>query len=283
MTTNDLKFFWPFFLCLFILILSGCNAFNQLNVHSGNFDVYVPPTFTGAGYNIPKDSSIKRTSLQIKFQKKEMLQLHEIWNKKAVGDDRTLPEEKANIAYRLKNFPITASYDYLMKSEVWLASLGGGLDPYPYLRAYSGWNGKHFEFGIGLQLGFGGYSYSLEGDFLQHCHTFEGEYDCGYGHLSKKDNMKFSFTLALGTYAGIFITKELALTYAPAIYFPWWTADDFDSHDITFSFPFIIEQYMGASYLLNKHIQLSLGATVYVGENFSGKHWQANTSASLLF
>ena len=269
--------------CLSAWFLSGCNAFNQLNVHSGEFDVYAPPVFTGAGYNVKKDTSVNRASLQIKLQKEKRLQLHDVWNKKISGDDRTLPEEKANIAYRLKNFPVTASYDRLIKSEVWLATLGGGLDPFPYLKAYTGWNSNHFEFGIGFQLGFGKYKYSLEGDWLKHCHTFEGEYDCGYDHLSQKDQWDFSFTALLSTYIGVFLTKELALTYAPAIYFPWWSTDSFDEHDITFSFPFIIEQYMGVSYLLNERIQFSLGATVYVGQNFAGKHWQVDTGIGYLF
>lgn len=84
-------------------------------------------------------------------------------------------------------------------------------------------------------------------------------------------------------YTGFIITKEFALTYAPAIYFPWWSVGSFDSHDITFDFPFILEQYMGASYMLKNKYQISLRTTVFVGENFAGKHWRVNTGIDYLF
>ena len=270
-------------LCIFALCLSGCGSFNQLNVQSGEFDVYIPSVFTGAGYTVKKDSSAKRISAQIKIQKEENLKLNKIWNKEVSGDDKTLPKEEANIAYRLKNFPVTVSYDYMTKGELWLASLGTGLDPFPYFRAYTGLNSSHFETGIGFQIDFGKYRYSLEGDWLRHCDTFEGDYDCGDGHLSVDEKARFSFTAVLGAYVGFIITKELALTYAPAIYFPWWSIGSFDNHDITFDFPFILEQYMGASYVLKNKYQISIGTTVYVGENFAGKHWQASTGVGYLF
>ena len=51
------------------------------------------------------------------------LKLNKVWNKKVSGDDKTLPKEEANIAYRLKNFPVTDSYDYMTKADLWLATL----------------------------------------------------------------------------------------------------------------------------------------------------------------
>lgn len=38
------------------------------------------------------------------MQKEEYLKLNKVWNKKVSGDDKTLPKEGANIAYRLKTF-----------------------------------------------------------------------------------------------------------------------------------------------------------------------------------
>lgn len=267
---------------LFLLVLVGCGGFNQVNVHTGEFDVYVPPTFVGAGYVVGKDTTVNRISLQVKIQKTETLKLHDVWNKKAQGDE-TLPREEADIAYHLKNFPVTVSYDHLMKSKVWLASLGAGLDPFPYMRLSTGYNGVHFETGAVLQLGFGRYKYSLEGPWLHFCDTFEGDFDCGNGDLVIENEWKYSFTVALSGYVGIFITKDLSLSYAPAIYFPWFSVGSFDDHDISFNFPYIIEQYFGASYLFNDHFQFSLGATVLVGENFSGRYWQANSNFAYLF
>jgi hypothetical protein len=40
---------------------------------------------------------------------------------------------------------------------------------------------------------------------------------------------------------------------------------------------------MGASYVLKNKYQISIGTTVYVGENFAGKHWQASTGVGYLF
>lgn len=267
---------------LFLLVLVGCGGFNQVNVHTGEFDVYVPPTFAGAGYVVGKDTTINRLSLQAKIQKTETLKLHDVWNKKAQGDE-TLPREEADIAYHLKNFPVTASHDFIVKFQLLSISFGGGLDPFPYTRFYIGVNDADFEVGLGTQLGFGRYKYSLEGPWLHFCDTFEGDYDCGNGDLVIENEWKYSFTVALGGYAGFFITKDLSLSYAPAIYFPWFSVDSFDGHDISFDFPYIIEQYFGASYLLNDHFQFSLGATVLVGENFSGRYWQANSNFAYLF
>lgn len=264
------------------LFLCGC-SWKKANIQEGEFDVYTPAPYYGAGFSMNEKSEAKRISLQFRPYDHETLQLHDVMNDSAdTGPGGySLRNEEANIAYKLKRFPVTGTFDYFSKNKLSMWGMGLGLDPYPFIRATVGVNSRFIEAGITGYLNYSQLRYSAKGKWISYTDTFAGDMD-DYGTLDCNDCKEMKFNAGVGGFLNIFPIKELALTYAPFIYKPWWD-DELGDSEISFEFPYIFSQYLGGSYLIAKHIQVSAGATVYIGKKFSGHYWFFDSSLGFVF
>lgn len=264
------------------LFLCGC-SWKKANIQEGEFEVYAPAPFYGAGFSMDEKSEAKRISLQFRPYDKETLQLSGLKNDSADTGPYgySLRNENANIAYRLKRFPVTGAFDYFSKNKLSMWGMGLGLDPYPFVRATAGINSRFIEAGITGYLNYSLLHYTVNGKWISYTDTFAGAMD-DYGALSCEDCHDMKFNGGIGAFLNIFPIRELALTYAPFAYKPWWD-DELGKFDISVEFPFIFSHYFGASYLIAKHIQVSAGTTVYFGQNFSGHYWFFDSSVGFVF
>ena len=265
--------------------LCGC-SWSKVSVTKGSFDVYAPAPYTGATFSMDEKSDVKRASVQVRNLgdvDKETLKLHKITNEEATtgAGGYTLEKSDANIAYRLLRFPVTGAFDYFSKNQNSMWGLGFGLDPYPFARASAGLNSRFFEAGIAAYLNLGVGHFSAKGKWISLEETFAGDMD-DYGYLDCDDCREFKFHGGFGGFINVFPIKPLALSYAPFLYRPWWD-DEIQNREISFQFPYIISQYFGVSYLIAKHVQVSAGASVYVGDAFAGRYWFFDSGIGLVF
>lgn len=262
--------------------LCGC-SWSKVSVTKGSFDVYAPAPYTGATFSMDEKSDIKRASVQVRKNDKETLKLHKLTNKEADtgGGGYRLEKSDANIAYRLLRFPVTGAFDYFSKNQISMWGLGLGLDPYPFIHASAGFNSRFIEAGIAAYLNLSVSHFSGKGKWISLQETFAGDMD-DYGYLDCDDCREFKFHGGFGGFINVFPIKPLALSYAPFLYRPWWD-DEIQNREISFQFPYIISQYFGVSYLIAKHVQVSAGASVYVGDAFAGRYWFFDSGIGLVF
>jgi len=259
--------------------LCGC-ASDFANIYEGKFDVYAPAPYTGTGFSMDEKSEIRRASVQIHRYDKETLELEGIMNDTASGNDYRLPRQSADITYNFKRYPVTGAFDYFSKNRLSVWGVGIGLDPYPFVRASAGINSRFVEAGINAYLSIGNNNYDAQGEYLQK--DIIGWYDDTRGSIDCEDCHEIKFHGGFGGYVNFFPIKELALSYAPFFYRPWWDDEVYDN-EISFQFPYILTQYFGVSYLIAKHVQVSAGASVYFGEAFEGRYWFFDSSVGFVF
>jgi hypothetical protein len=262
--------------------LCGC-SWSKASITEGTFDVYAPAPYTGASFSMDEKSSVKRASVQVRKYDKETWQLHGLTNEEANtgGGGYKLEKSDANIAYRLLRFPVTGAFDYFSKNRISMWGLGFGLDPFPFIRASAGINSRFVEAGITAYLNLSMNSFSAKGKWISVEGTLAGDMD-DYGDLDCNKCHETKFHGGFGGFLNLFPIKELALSYAPFLYKPWWD-DEIQNRDISFEFPYIISQYFGASYLIAKHVQISAGTTIYLGKAFTGHYWFFDTGIGFVF
>ena len=259
--------------------LCSC-SWQKASVKEGIFDVYAPTPFTGAAFSMDEKSRAMRASVQIRSYGKETWQLEDIQNDDIHEDGVKLQGGDANIAYRFKRFPITGSFDYFSKNELSLWGAGIGLDPYPFIRTTAGINSRFIEAGVSAYLSIGNNTYDAKGEWLHKDGI--GWYDDTRGEIDCEDCHEITLHGGFGGYINVFPIKALALSYAPFFYRPLWNGD-IDGNNLSFQFPYIISQYLGVSYLIAKHVQVSVGASVYLGEAFEGRYWFFDSGIGFVF
>ena len=262
-------------------LLCSC-SWQKAQVTEGIFDVYAPAPYTGAAFSMDEKSSAMRVSLQIRKNDKETWQLEGIENEYIHEDGVKLQGGDANIAYRFKRFPITGSFDYFSKNELSIWGAGIGLDPYPFIRGSIGINSRYIEVGVTAYLNVSMNTSNNKIEWVSH--EYQG-IAYGYENYTGKEEgeyQEFKLHGGFGGFINFFPIKFIAISYAPFFYRPWWD-DEVRDYEISFRFPYIISQYFGASVLIAKHVQLSAGATVYVGESFKGRYWFFDSGIGFVF
>lgn len=262
--------------------LCGC-SWTKASITEGSFDVYAPAPYTGAAFSMDEKSSVKRASVQLRMYDKETWKLNKLTNEEAStgGGGYTLERSKADIAYRFLRFPVTGAFDYFSKNKISMWGLGFGLDPFPMIRASAGINSRFIEAGVSAYLNLSMNNFNAKGKWISVEETFVGDMD-DYGYLDCEDCHEFKFHGGFGGYINVFPIKALALSYAPFFYRPWWD-DEIQNREISFQFPYIISQYFGVSYLIARHVQVSAGASVYVGDAFAGRYWFFDSGIGFVF
>ena len=259
--------------------LCGC-ASDYASIREGKFDVFAPTPYTGAAFSMDEKSSAMRASLQIHKYDEESLKLNGLMNEGKCGNDGCLPHERANIAYDFKRFPVTGAFDYFSKNRISMWGAGIGLDPYPFIRTTAGINSRFIEAGVSAYLSVGNNTYDAKGEWLHKDGI--GWYDDTRGEIDCEDCHEITLHGGFGGYINVFPIKPLAISYAPFFYRPWWD-DEIQNREISFQFPYIISQYFGVSYLIARHVQVSAGASVYVGEAFAGRYWFFDSGIGFVF
>ena len=269
------------YLACFAFYLCSC-SWQKANVLEGTFDVYAPAPYTGASFSMDEKSSAMRVSIQIRSYGKETWQLKDVQNDDIHEDGVKLQGGDANIAYRFKRFPITGSFDYFSKNELSMWGAGIGLDPYPFIRGTIGANSRYIEVGVTAYVNVSLNHSSVKLNWVSH--EYGGMmygYEDYHGSI-ENEQQEFKFHGGIGGFINFFPIKEIAISYAPFFYRPWWD-DEVRDYEISFRFPYIISQYFGASVLIAKHVQLFAGATVYVGESFKGRYWFFDSGIGFVF
>ena len=269
------------YLACFAFYLCSC-SWQKANVLEGTFDVYAPAPFTGASFSMDEKSSAMRVSIQIRKNDKETWQLEDIENEDVNEDGVKLQGCNANIAYRFKRFPVTGSFDYFSKNKISLWGAGIGLDPYPFIRGAVGVNSQHVEAGITAYVNVSLNHSSVKLNWVSH--EYEGMmygYEDYHGSI-ENEQQEFKFHGGIGGFINFFPIKEIAISYAPFLYRPWWD-DEVRDYEISFRFPFIFTQYFGASVLIAKHVQVSAGATLYLSPAVKGSHWFFDSGIGFVF
>ena len=268
--------------CIGVLLCS-C-SWQKASVKEGTFDVYAPAPFTGAAFSMDEKSSVMRGSLQFRKYDKETLPLKGIQNETIQGDfySSKIEERSANIAYKFLRYPITGSFDYFSKNRISMWGVGAGLDPSPFIRGTFGLNSRYIETGLTAYVNVGLNNSSVKLEWISH--EYQGMmygYEDYHGSI-ENEQREFKFHGGIGGFINFFPIKEIAISYAPFFYRPWWD-DEVRDYEISFRFPYIISQYFGASVLIAKHVQLSAGATVYVGKSFKGRYWFFDSGIGFVF
>lgn len=136
-----------------------------------------------------------------------------------------------------------------------------------------------FEFGIAVNVGIAYEKESLKGSYIKKENTFVGNLgDVNDGSWEHE----WKITGALEGYLNVFPLKNLALTYSFTYFYPR-LFDNVDGHSVSFDFPPILMNYLGASYLFAEHYQVSAGTILYLDSRLKQKFWHVETSIGYLF
>ena len=131
-----------------------------------------------------------------------------------------------------------------------------------------GYNGSFCEFGSFSYFGFSKTEASFEYDYLRYHKDYVDDWiEEGSGSVDKEKYIRSR--VGLGGYGSLY-WKGIALTYAPSIYRPWLT-NSLSDMDMEFDFPWIVNQYIGASAWLGDHWKRSMGVNVMSGTKLKGK------------
>lgn len=284
------------FLIILGFLLYGCSV-HKANITKGTFDVDVPEPFWGTGVWVMPNTVYFRGNIAYTVGDKEIVPLDGLTNegyRRPRGE--SLPDEDANIEYRLKDSPFSGSLDVFVKRWVFL---GGGrveVDPYPSVTLFAGLNSLVGEFGVGTRLGyskdkatyFGKYLYvengSLDDDVLFNT-VVKGKFEETHSY----SNANFG----LYAYSSLFVTEHFSLNFSTGYYQPWLfrsslQLDDIEvpgDYDITIDFPYFLSQYAGATISLFDHVLLSVGETYYYTRSPASANniWQTHFFLSYMY
>ena len=284
------------FLIILVFLLYGCSV-HKANITKGTFDVDVPEPFWGTGVWVMPKTVYFRGNIAYTVGDKEIVPLDGLTNegyRRPRGE--SLPDEDANIEYRLKDSPFSGSMDVFAKT--WLF-LGGGrieMSPYPSATLFAGLNSLFGEFGLGARLGYsrdkatysGKYLYvengSLDDDVLFNT-VVKGKFEETHSY----SNANFG----LYAYSSLFVTEHFSLNFSTGYYQPWLFRSSLQldnievpgDYDITIDFPYFLSQYAGATISLFDHVLLSVGETYYYTRSPASANniWQTHFSLSYMY
>ena len=257
----------------------------------------VPEPFWGTGVWVMPNTVYFRGNIAYTVGDKEIVPLDGLTNegyRRPRGE--SLPDEDANIEYRLKDSPFSGSLDVFVKRWVFL---GGGrveVDPYPSVTLFAGLNSLVGEFGVGTRLGYskdkatysGKYLYvengSLDDDVLFNT-IVKGKFEETHSY----SNANFG----LYAYSSLFVTEHFSLNFSTGYYQPWLFRSSLQldnievpgDYDITIDFPYFLSQYAGATISLFDHVLLSVGETYYYTRSPASANniWQTHFSLSYMY
>jgi len=284
------------FLIILVFLLYGCSV-HKANITKGSFDVDVPEPFWGTGVWVMPNTVYFRGNIAYTVGDKEIVPLDGLTNegyRRPRGE--SLPDEDANIEYRLKDSPFSGSMDVFAKT--WLF-LGGGrieMSPYPSVTLFAGLNSLFGEFGLGARLGYskdkatysGKYLYvengGLDDDVLFNT-VVKGKFEETHSY----SNANFG----LYAYSSLFVTEHFSLNFSTGYYQPWLFRSSLQldnievpgDYDITIDFPYFLSQYAGATISLFDHVLLSVGETYYYTRSPASANniWQTHFSLSYMY
>ena len=284
------------FLIILVFLLYGCSV-HKANITKGTFDVDVPEPFWGTGVWVMPNTVYFRGNIAYTVGDKEIVPLDGLTNegyRRPRGE--SLPDEDANIEYRLKDSPFSGSMDVFVKRWIFL---GGGrveMDPYPSVTLFAGLNSLFGEFGLGARLGYskdkatysGKYLYvengGLDDDVLFNT-VVKGKFEETHSY----SNANFG----LYAYSSLFVTEHFSLNFSTGYYQPWLFRSSLQldnievpgDYDITIDFPYFLSQYAGATISLFDHVLLSVGETYYYTRSPASANniWQTHFSLSYMY
>ncbi|MBR6123626.1 hypothetical protein IKQ19_08560 [Candidatus Saccharibacteria bacterium] len=288
------------FLIILLILLYGCSV-HEANVSKGRFDVDLPKPFWGQGVWVMPNTVYFKGNVAYSIGDKETIPLDGLENE---GYDRrfgkSLPKERAEFEYRLKENPFSGSLDVFVKRWVFL---GGGrveVDPYPSVTLFAGLNSLVGEFGVGTRLGYSKDKAAYSGKYLSveyelHSNTaysgeientvFKGEFEETHSY----NNANFG----LYAYSSLFVTEHFSLNFSTGYYQPWLFRSSLQldnievpgDYDITIDFPYFLSQYAGATISLFDHVLLSVGETYYYTRSPASANniWQTHFSLSYMY
>lgn len=280
------------------LVLMGCTTYRNANVNHGEFEVYAPTPYYGAGTHLLPKVNYFRGAVSISLQnQKQDVQLHGLKNSSVISDGpmnvsdvEVVPESNADIRYLLNDYFITGYVDFF---RVYMSiELGGrlGLDPYPYGLVNAGYNSTSFESGAYARFGVSKSLARYEGLY--------GKADCcddydwkllqkAYSENEHLTNPDFS----VGMYINFFLNENVSLNVANSIFFPWLfrsslpvsDGDVDEDFDISIDFPFFMTLYAGFLVLPLEHFQVSIGGSFYYTPKADDVMLIFENSLSILF
>ena len=261
------------------LFLTACTT-KRAVVDGGSIQAYMPTPNKGLGFFIDKDTVINRFQMGIRTYDKETMILSGLSNKSNFLESGSPKNNTvADIRYRLIRFPVTLTLENFEKRKSFLFKFGAGLDPYPYVDVAFAHLERFIEFGIAVNVGLALEQEKLKGRCITVDHTLAGDMDwlrdCEW-------DGEWKITGALEGYLNIFPLKNIALTYSFTYFYPQ-LFDNVDGYDVSFDFPPILMNYLGASYLFAEHYQVSAGAILYLDSRLKQKFWHVETSIGYLF
>ena len=267
-------------LLIFIaLFLTACTT-KRAVVDGGSIQAYMPTPNKGLGAYIDKDTTINRVQMGIRTFDKETMPLSGLSNDANFLESGSPKyNTAADIRYRLIRFPVTLTVDIFEKRKSFMYKTGFGLDPYPYVDVTFAHLERFLEFGIAVNVGLAFEQEKLKGSCITVDHTLVGDMDwlrdCEW-------DGEWKITGALEGYLNIFPLKNIALTYSFTYFYPQ-LFDNVDGYYVSFDFPPILMNYLGASYLFAEHYQVSAGAILYLDSHLKQKFWYVDTSIGYLF
>ena len=281
------------FLIILLILLYGCSVY-EANVSKGRFDVDLPEPFWGQGVWVMPNTVYFKGNVAYSIGDKETIPLDGLENE---GYDRrfgkSLPKERAEFEYRLKENPFSGSLDVFVKRWVFL---GGGrveVDPYPSVTLFAGLNSLVGEFGVGTRLGYSKDKAAYSGKYLSVRNelyiddddVFMGEFEETHSY----NNANFG----LYAYSSLFVTEHFSLNFSTGFYQPWLFRNSLylenveipEDYDITIDFPYFLSQYAGATIFLFDHVLLNVGETFYLTHSpASVKNiWRTHFSVSYMY
>ena len=266
------------FVCIAFL-LAACSTSKAL-VYEGSIEAYMPTPNKGLGVFIDKDTLVNRVQVGVRTFDKETMPLSRLYNEENFLE-KGVPayNEKADIRYRTIRFPVTLEFDHFEKAKETLYDFGFGLNPYPYLEMGVGRMHRFVELGIAANIGLAYEQEHLKGHQLYVEYTLAGDMD---DSRDKEWDGEWKMTAALEAYLNIIPIKNMALTYSFTCFYPQMF-DNVHGYEVSFDFPPIFMNYVGASYLFAKHYQVSLGAVKYGDYRLEHKYWFVESSIGYLF
>lgn len=254
----------------------------------------VPRPFYGAGYNLLPNENYFRSSLSYGEKSKERISLDDMKNEQySKYGYEIVPEEDADISYILRRSSFAIRVDYFR--TVFLMESGGGigLDPYPYLQGFIGFNHPVVEAGAYLRFGVAKNFANYEGNYgeLDVLTIVGSDTTLSQGSYSEQNLRLYNPNLALGFFADLFPTDWLSINISQSLIQPWLFrsslpisfGESYYDYDITVDFPMFFSEYAGLTFTLFDHVQLSVGASVFNSLKWDGFRWFMDTSLAYLF
>ena len=293
-----MKYIGLFCFCLIPFLFQGCAITTEQKSsvkHVEKFEMEVPaaPETRGANSYMEPNTSSKRLSANIHTWKQEKESLSGIKNKKKSNYHEYANynvQENVDGSYKIIYPYFTASFEYLNKKEMFLFGTNISINRGLFGSLSLGINTRFLEFGLsaGLWKYFNKYSYSGT-EYIHKIRKTEVLFDIDSS--VDRDNLESSditysenfksyssndFTPVWGAYTSIFL-GSLSLNFSFSAYCPNVTYENKSENEQTqadFDFPWVMTEYIAASYRINKHWEIRLGAASIFG-NFPGWHWSA--------